>query len=374
MEKPEVTFGHMLSAVRMDVWLKLVRENRIDKQHIPQALVITLESALLTPLAYIEYVLTWIPVHVHTIKKDPVYIVGFWRSGTSYLHNLITRDPQWAWFDPVSTMTFGNSFLLRKPLTAILAKNLKGARVMDNLEYEIDLPMEEGLAMSGITTLEVSHMMAFPDRGRGTKYIHAVFVDAMNSSDRRRFWQIYHYILKKVSWMKGGRQLCLKSPDNTARIAFLKRAYPGAKFINIYRNPYVVVRSAVHMFSTEMKKFAISEPCSDQYLLDRVCVLFERVYRRAFRELDRIPEADKVDIKYEDFVDHQEEYMKKIYDKLGLDGYEKAAPYFQEYIDSMRDYKTNTYDYPPELIRKVNERLGFYFERYGYEMLKPDEV
>ncbi len=373
MEKPEVTFGHMLSTVRMDVWLKLIKENRIDRKHIPQAIVITLESALLTPLAYLEYVLTWVPVHLHKLKKDPVYIVGFWRSGTSYLHNLITRDPQWAWFDPVSTMTFGNSFLLRKPLTAVLAKNLKGARLMDNLEYEIDLPMEEGLAMSGITTLEVSHMMAFPDRGRGAKFLYAVFVDSMSSKDRRRFWLIYNYILKKVSWMKGGKQLCLKSPDNTARIGFLKRAYPKAKFINIYRNPYVVVRSAVHMFSTEMNKFAISEPCSDEYLLDRICKLFEAVYRRAFRDLDRIPEKDKVDIKYEDFVTDQEVYMQMIYEKLGLEGYEKAKPYFKEYIDSMQDYKTNTYEYPPELIRKVNERMSFYFERYGYEMIEPGE-
>ncbi|MBR1568124.1 MAG: sulfotransferase, partial [Lachnospiraceae bacterium] len=236
-----------------------------------------------------------------------------------------------------------------------------------------DLPMEEGLAMSGITTLEVSHMMAFPDHGRGIKFIKAVFVDSMSSRDRRRFWLIYHYILKKVSWMKGGRQLCLKSPDNTARIGFLKRAYPRAKFINIYRNPYVVVRSAVHMFSTEMSKFAISEPCSDEYLLDHICQLFEVVYRRAFRELDWIPEKDKVDIKYEDFVVDQEAYMQRIYEKLGLDGYEKAAPYFKEYIDSMQDYKTNTYEYSPELIRKVNERMGFYFERYGYEMIEPGE-
>ena len=174
--------------------------------------------------------------------------------------------------------------------------------------------------------------------------------------------------------MKGGKQLLLKSPDNTARIAFLKRAYPRAKFINIYRNPYTVVRSALHMFRTEMDKYALSESVSDQYLLDRVCLIFERVYRRAFRDLDNLGANDKIEIKYEDFIENQEAYLEKIYQKLGIKGYENAYPYFRYYMKQMQDYKTNTYDYSPELIRKVNERLGFYFERYGYEKITPDSV
>ena len=100
-------------------------------------------------------------------------------------------------------------------------------------------------------------MMAFPDHGKGTKYVDTIFVDALPRKDRRRFYHIYNYMLKKVTFMKGGKQLLLKSPDNTARIAFLKRAYPKAKFINIYRNPYTVVRSALNMFRIEMDKYAL---------------------------------------------------------------------------------------------------------------------
>lgn len=374
MEKRPIDFGHMLSGVRMDVWLKLLKDNKIDKQYWPQAAVITAESAVLSPLAYLEYLLFWVPIHMTKIKKDPIYVVGFWRSGTTYLQNLLTRDPQFGWFDPVSTITFGNSILLRKPLTALAKNGLKGARAMDNLEFEIDLPMEEAHALPNLTDLAVSHMMAFPDHGKGTKYVDTIFVDALPRKDRRRFYHIYNYMLKKVTFMKGGKQLLLKSPDNTARIAFLKRAYPKAKFINIYRNPYTVVRSALNMFRIEMDKYALSESVSDQYLLDRVCLIFERVYRRAFRDLDRIPDSDKIEIRYEDFIEHQEEYLEKIYKQLGIGGYDKAYPYFKEYMDGMKDYKTNQYDYAPELIEKVNARLGFYFERYGYEMIQPETV
>lgn len=374
MKKRPVDFGHMLSGIRMDVWLKLLRENKVDKEFYPQAAVITLESAVLTPLAYLEYLLFWIPVHFTKIKKDPIYVIGFWRSGTTYLQNLLTRDPQFGWFDPVSTIMFGNCILLRKPLTALAKNGLKGARAMDNLEFELDLPMEEAHGFTNLTDLSVSHMMAFPDHGKGAKYVEAIFTDALSSKDRKRFWHVYNYMLKKLTYIKGGKQLLLKSPDNTARIAFLKRAYPKAKFINIYRNPYTVVRSALNMFRIEMDKYALSESVSDQYLLDRVCLIFERVYRRAFRDLDNLAPCDKIEIKYEDFVENQEEYLEKIYKQLGIKNYDKAYPYFKEYMDSMKDYKTNQYDYAPELIKKVNERLGFYFERYGYEMIRPERT
>lgn len=373
MKKRPVDFGHMLSGIRMDVWLKLLKENKIDKEFYLQAAVITLESAILTPLAYLEYLLFWLPIHFTKLKKDPIYVVGFWRSGTTYLQNLLTRDPQFGWFDPVSTITFGNSILLRKPLTAVAKNGLKGARAMDNLEFELDLPMEEAHAFTNLTDLSISHMMAFPDHGKGGKYVNTIFTDSLSVKDRRRFYHVYNYMLKKLTFMKDGKQLLLKSPDNTARIAFLKRAYPKAKFINIYRNPYTVVRSALNMFRIEMDKYALSESVSDQYLLDRVCLIFERVYRRAFRDLDNLGECDKIEIKYEDFIENQEEYLEMIYDKLGIRNYDKAYPYFKEYMESMKDYKTNTYDYAPELIERVNARLGFYFERYGYEMIQPEQ-
>ncbi len=374
MKKRPVDFAHMLSGVRLDVWLKLLKENKIDKKFYLQAAVITMESALLTPLAYLEYLLFWLPIQFTKLEKDPIYVVGFWRSGTTYLQNLLTRDPQFGWFDPVSTITFSNSILLRKPLTMLARNGLKGARAMDNLEFELELPMEEAHAFTNLTDLSISHMMAFPDHGKGGKYVNAIFTDALSSKDRKRFYSVYNYMLKKLTFMKGGKQLLLKSPDNTARIAFLKRAYPRAKFINIYRNPYTVVRSALNMFRIEMDKYALSESVSDQYLLDRVCLIFERVYRRAFRDLDRLGPCDKIEIKYEEFVEHQEEYIEQIYKQLGIRNYDKAYPYLKEYMDSMKEYQTNTYDYSPELIQRVNDRLGFYFERYGYEMIQPEQA
>jgi hypothetical protein len=41
------------------------------------------------------------------------------------------------------------------------------------------------------------------------------------------------------------------------------------------------------------------------------------------------------------------------------------------YLDSIADYKKNTYTLTEEVRAKVNQRWRFFFERYGYALLPP---
>ena len=83
-----------------------------------------------------------------------------------------------------------------------------------------------------------------------------------------------------------------------------------------------------------------------------------------------MPPEDYIDIKYEDFCKDPEGYVKQIYDHLGIDGFEEAKPYFDAYLESQKNYQKNKFELTPELRDKINAKLGFYFEHYGYEMQK----
>ena len=365
----KVSLSHNLLGCRFDNWLKLKKQNPISKDKKYQSRLITMVSLVLSVPALIEWLIFYIPIKKTKIKKDPVYIVGFWRSGTTYLQNLITRDPQFGWFDPVSTITFNNCILMKHLLARLQKPLLKGARPMDNMEYALDLPMEEVFAQAQISTQAISHMLVFPDGGNGTKYIETAFIDEQPRVKFRQWRKAYNYILKKVTFIKKGKQLLLKSPENTCRIGALKRCYPGAKFINIYRNPYKVVMSTKNMFNKEMSLLRLNNPASDQVIEDVTIDLFARIYKKAFKELDAIDPADRIDIKYEDFCKDPQGYLKLIYDQLGIEGYEKAKPYFQKYIDSQKDYQKNDFKLDDNLKKKINSKLGFYFKHYGYEMI-----
>lgn len=367
MEKTTINLSHNLLGCRFDNWLRLKRSNPItDKK---EARLITAVTFVLGIPALLEWLIFYRPVRKTRITKDPVYIVGFWRSGTTFLQNLLTRDPQFAWFDPVKTVTFNNCILMKHVLAKAQKKLLQGARPMDNLEYTLDLPMEEVFAQATISTQAISHMLVFPDGGNGVKYIETAFIDEQDEKKQREWRKAYDYILKKVTYLCGGRQLLLKSPENTCRIGELKRCYPGAKFINIYRNPYSVVMSTINMFTKEMNLLCLNTPAPYEVIEDVAISLFERIYRKAFRELEEMPEEDHIDICYEDFCKDPEGFVKMMYEHLGIGGYEAAKPYFDEYLDSQKNYQKNKFHLDPALREKINSRLGFYFEHYGYEMI-----
>lgn len=367
MGKTKINLSHNLLGSRFDNWIRLKRSNPITEKK--QAAFITAVTFVLAVPAFLEWLIFYIPIKRTGIKKDPVYIVGYWRSGTTFLQNLLTRDPQFAWFDPVKTVTFNNCILLKHVLAKAQKTLLQGARPMDNLEYTLDLPMEEVFAQATISTQAISHMLVFPDGGNGVKYIETAFIDEQDESRQREWRKAYDYILRKVTYLYGGKQLLLKSPENTCRIGELKRCYPGAKFINIFRNPYTVVMSTINMFTKEMALFCLNEPAPHEVIENVTIDLFERIYKKAFRELDAMPEEDRIDIKYEDFCTDPEGYVRKIYDHLGIDGFEQAKPYFDAYLDSQKNYQKNKFTLEPELRDKINRKLGFYFEYYGYEMI-----
>ncbi len=365
MEK--INLSHNLLGCRFDNWLRLRRANPITDKR--QGRFITIVSFVLGLPALLEWLIFYIPIKRTRIEKDPIYIVGYWRSGTTFLQNLMTRDPQYGWFDPVRTVTFSNCILL-KPFLARVQKNLlKDARPMDNMEYALDLPMEEVFAQATISTQAISHMLAFPDGGNGVKFIETAFIDEQDEEKQREWRKAYDYILKKVTYLYKGKQLILKSPENTCRLGELKRRYPGAKFINIYRNPYKVIMSAVNMFDKEMGLLCLDTPATTETMENVAIDLFARVYKKAIREMEEMAPEDHIDICYEDFCKDPMRYMEEIYDTLELPGFEEAKPYLEAYLKTQENYQKNVFSLEPALRDKVNAKLGFYFEYYGFEMI-----
>ena len=369
MAKNKATFSHVLIGCRLDNWIRLRRQNSISKEHKKQARFMTLIISLMSIPAFLEWLIFKGRIKKTKLKKDPIYIVGHWRTGTTYLQNLFTRDPQFAWFDPMRTITINNCVLLKPILKPFIKKYIKGTRAMDNLEYDLDLPMEEVFAQATISDQAVAHMLVFPGKGEGIRYVDSAFTDEQSIEKQEEWLADYNYILKKVTWLSGGKQLLLKSPENTCRIAFLKKNFPGAKFINIYRNPYKIIMSTINMYHKEMALFGLNEAPSDEVIEDTVIDLCARIYRKAFNEFYAIPEEDRIDICYEDFCKDPMGYTKQIYEHLDIGGFEEAYPYLKKYIDDQEGYQKNKFTLDDALKEKINKKLDFYFEKYGYEML-----
>lgn len=359
--------GHVLLGCRFDVWLRLLWQNRfhVSPRSIPQALLISLTSLLLFPFALLERLILALPLKRQQVKR-PLFILGHWRSGTTFLQNLLSRDPGLGWFEPAATLTFNNVTLLGWLIRPLMRGVLPDARPMDNMQYTEDLPMEDVFAIASITPLALDDLLTFPERFE--YYLDAAFVDELPEKLRQEWRRSYDYILRKQTWRCKGKPLMMKSPDATCRGRELYRLYPDARFIHIYRDPYRVVRSTINMFTRIMERMCLQELPDELFIEDMIVATSARIFRKVIDDLEHIPKDQVIEVRYEDFEQDPLGYLRRIYAHLGLPDFEKARPAFQAHVDSQKSYEKNKFELSPRLVGKINQQCGFYFEHYGYEM------
>ena len=238
---------------------------------------------------------------------------------------------------------------------------------MDNLKLGIDEPAEEVFALANMTRYAIVHMLSFPKRARF--YARSAFYDDLNDRQKKRVKNAYSKIIKKLTYYTGKR-LIVKSPDNTCRINMLLELYPDAKFIHIYRNPYMVFNSTMGMYNSLFPIFSfedldtIDKAESETVILD----IYEKLYKQYLVDKENIPQGNLIEIKYEDFVKKPKDYIRTIYESLKLEDYDKVEKDLFDYIDSQKEYKTNKFNKDNLNIKRINKKMMFLFKHYGYDL------
>ncbi len=84
-----------------------------------------------------------------------------------------------------------------------------------------------------------------------------------------------------------------------------------------------------------------------------------------------IPEKQLFEVSYSDFVSATIEYTKKIYAHLNLGDFEKARPFLNEEVESVKNYQNNLYSGMSEKTKsKIKEKWAFFFDAFGYDKNK----
>src|SRR5262245_27448077 len=82
--------------MRFSTWMGHWARNHfaVSLSKLPSALSITAVTALNSGLAAIDHLLYRRRVAQVEISQSPLFILGHWRSGTTFLHELLIRDPE----------------------------------------------------------------------------------------------------------------------------------------------------------------------------------------------------------------------------------------------------------------------------------------
>jgi len=362
-----ISLAHPLLITKFPVFCRYIAKNikDISKKYYPQVLLSGISSLLLIPFVCAENLIYRKAVHSSSVKS-PLFILGHWRGGTTLLYFLLAQDSQFGFINPLMTFTinFYHSFLRRLCKPAVEAL-IPDGRPMDNIKYAMNLPFEEYLSFCTLESNSVYPLNYFPQSFK--HYNMNAFVDSFPEKERIRWIRNHEEFLKKITYLNQGKSLLLKSPDNTARVRLLKEMYPDAKFVNIYREPYTVIRSTVHLYDKIMRYWSLEEIPSEESMEDWIIENFKMMYKAYFKEIQVLPPHSLFEIKFEEFEKNPLPILKNMYETLELNGFDEALSSIKAYWNSLAGYQKNKFKYSDRLIKKVNDNLGFYFEHYGYE-------
>lgn len=294
----------------------------------------------------------------------PVFILGHWRSGTTHLYNIMCQSGEWGFVPPVATGLPWDLFGLAKVFNPLLERALPEHRYIDNIPVNPDSPQEDEIAVANMSEVSFYHGIYFP-RAFAENVNRGLFFDGCSTAEIRGWRRQFTYLLRKLYLHQGERPLLIKNPVYTGRFAMLREMFPSAKFIHIHRNPYDVFVSMRNFYVKLLKQFAL-QGYEHVDIDETVLAVYDRMMRLYEADAAEVPAEQLVELRYDDLDRDPMSAVEACYAGLGLPGFDAAKERFESYIASVATFQKNRFAYSDEAAAKVEARLGYFIEKWGY--------
>lgn len=297
------------------------------------------------------------------VTQPPIFIVGHWRSGTTFLHELLVLDPRHGFPRTIDCM-LPNQFLhCGDFISKYLGFFLPSQRPMDNMAAGFQRPQEDEFALMNMGVPSPYLTMAFPNHPPvACDYLD---FEGVSAADLEAWKAALQEFLCRVQ-IRDSRRIVLKSPTHTGRLAVLAEMFPGAKFIYMARDPRSVFPSTVRLWKSLYESQAL-QLARHEGLEEYVFTCFERMDAAYQRDRDKVPSGSLCEVRYEDLAQDPLGQLQRVYDELELGEYDAARPHFEEHVAGLKEYRTNVFQLDDARLAEIEQRLGPFMQRYGYE-------
>ena len=300
--------------------------------------------------------------------EPPVIVVGLPRSGTTHLVNLLATDgrfrslPWWEAQEPIPVLGDGpgrdgvdprytrnlrqhEATLQVSPLTALMHD-----RPPWSIEEECELV---DLDLCSYTLEWFARVPTWRDHYLGLdQHAHYAFL--------RRELQV-------LSHLRGPRRWVLKCPQHLEQLGPLLATFPDATIAFTLRDPVAVLQSAITMlaYGDRHRRVAIEADQLAAYWVDRI----ERLLRAAVRDTSLIPDGQRVDVEFREFMADDVAMATRILAAAGMEVTDEARAGLAEYVAGNPRGKDGRVVYdlrgdfgldPAELY----DRYAFYFDAF----------
>ncbi|SNR67252.1 Sulfotransferase family protein [Lutibacter agarilyticus] len=368
MKKKEKQFAFKittLAGARFKVFRFVSKKYGVEKKYKTKWSLSGFVSVVATFFSFFD----WISFKLRSKPKnlkDPVFILGHWRSGTTLLHNLMCLDPEAGYPTTYQTIFPNNLFSFQWLFKFFMKSLMPDKRPVDNVSLHVDYPQEEEFALNNETPFSYYNWWYFPKKNReiANEYL-------LGNTTKESDWTCWKVNFKKfvdrcLINTKGIRFIS-KNPPHTARIPQLLELYPNAKFIYIHRNPYEVVRSTVAFYKSILPATQLQD-IDDAILMNDILWVYQQLIYKYEKDKLNIASENLIEIKYADLVSQPDREIQQIYSNLLKDDYQRIEPFATNYLEGL-NHKLKTYEYKSEFLVLVNKQLSEIIKMKGYTVL-----
>ncbi|MFN8052173.1 MAG: sulfotransferase [Acidimicrobiales bacterium] len=271
---------------------------------------------------------------IHDVEiAAPIIIAGLPRTGTTHLHNLLAADPAlrslpyWESCEPVplpTDITPPGGVDPRWERTAFACEFLNSAlpyfkrmheMTPDHVHEEIQLL---AIDFSSMLFETLAPVPAWRDRFLAT--------------DQTPHYEYLKTVLKVLTFLRGGERWVLKSPQHLEQYRAIMSVFPDATVVVTHRDPVAVTASMATMlcYTSRMQVDPVRPAEIGQLWMDRL----HRMLGSAMRDRDTLPEAQSMDVRFDDFMADDLGTVARIYELAGQQLDDRARTAHATYLTS----------------------------------------
>jgi omega-hydroxy-beta-dihydromenaquinone-9 sulfotransferase len=361
---------HLLAGANVASLARILsRRGVLSPRSYMQVAIIFAGAVLRWPGCMVEALRVARRVEDVSFDPPPVFIVGHWRSGTTLLHNLMSRDPAFCF--PTILDALRPYDFYPNPLDVvtrrIVLQFLPPTRPMDDVRLDPESPQEEELALATMGAPSFFNCIYFPRRMTSVFAEEVLFAGA--DDETIRLWRdALRYYLAKLAALKPGRRLLLKNPAHSARIPQLLALFPDAKFIHIHRDPAAVFQSTRKLYRRMLPLVALQD-YQPAEIDGHILWAYPQVMNRLLDSLAELPPGRAIAVRYDELVADPAKTLERIYRDLNLGDFERVKCLMVSYADA----HPHTMSPVPILDHETASRLaldwGRVYTRLGYPSL-----
>ena len=261
--------------------------------------------------------------------KEPVFIVGHARSGTTLMHRIMARDGER--FSAFMLYELFFPSLIQKKLIRLLAtcdRNWLGGRIEKRMQaWEKEkFGKTQDIHRMGLTLFEEDDFIFTLSCASGYWIVLLPYMDKLDfyhvdqrpPASRQRMMRFYGECVRRQLYLNGPDKIHLsKNPTFCGRVGTITEVFPDARIVYMARNPEETIPSLLKLMKTGWSMRGWNE----QDMFRSLRILAEQSYETYTAPLEVIANHKEIRsaiVDYRELVDDTRNTVQKVYAELEL--------------------------------------------------------